>query len=86
MAFKVMTWNVENLFRPGAPSGPKTQAVYDENLDGLAAVINAEAPYALGSRRSATRTSWMIWNRACTAPGIGGYPSTRTAETSESRG
>ncbi len=48
MAFKVMTWNVENLFRPGAPSGPKTQAIYDEKLDGLAAVINAEAPHALG--------------------------------------
>jgi len=48
MAFKVMTWNVENLFRPGAPSGPRTQAIYDEKLDGLAAVINAEAPHALG--------------------------------------
>jgi hypothetical protein len=27
MAFKVMTWNVENVFRPGAPCGPKTQAM-----------------------------------------------------------
>jgi hypothetical protein len=34
-AFKVMMWNVENLFRPGAPSGPRTQAIYDEKLDGL---------------------------------------------------
>lgn len=48
MAFKVMTWNVENLFQAGATFGPKTQAVYDEKLDGLAALINAEAPQALG--------------------------------------
>jgi hypothetical protein len=48
MAFKVMTWNVENLFPPGSAFGPDTQAIYDEKLDGLAAVINAEAPHALG--------------------------------------
>src|SRR5262245_14143476 len=45
--FKVMTWNVENLFRPGAPSGPKSPAVYQQKLDGLAKRINAEAPDAL---------------------------------------
>lgn len=43
-----MTWNVENLFPPGSAFGPDTQAIYDEKLDGLAAVINAEAPHALG--------------------------------------
>jgi len=48
MTLKVMTWNVENLFQAGAPFGPKTQAVYYEKLDGLASVINAEAPHALG--------------------------------------
>ena len=30
--FKVMTWNVENLFRVGQPSGPTTAAVYDNKL------------------------------------------------------
>ena len=30
--FKVMTWNVENLFRVGQPSGPTTPAVYDNKL------------------------------------------------------
>ena len=48
VSFKVMTWNVENLFPPGSAFGPDTQAIYDEKLDGLAAVINAEAPHALG--------------------------------------
>jgi endonuclease/exonuclease/phosphatase family metal-dependent hydrolase len=45
--FKVMTWNVENLFRPGTPSGPRTQAAYDAKLQGLAATINDENPDAL---------------------------------------
>src|SRR5215210_6713087 len=46
--FKVMTWNLENLFKPGAPSGPKTQALYEAKLEGLAAVINAQTPDVLG--------------------------------------
>ena len=45
--FKVMTWNVENLFRVGQPSGPTTAAVYDNKLKGLANAINAQAPDAL---------------------------------------
>ena len=45
--FKVMTWNVENLFRPGEDSGPPDQATYEAKLDGLAAMIDAQAPDAL---------------------------------------
>ena len=45
--FKVMTWNVENLFKPGSPSGPPSQAVYDAKLQGLASTVNAQAPDAL---------------------------------------
>jgi endonuclease/exonuclease/phosphatase family metal-dependent hydrolase len=41
---KVMTWNLENLFRPGAPSGPRSEAAYQAKLQGLAAVINEQAP------------------------------------------
>jgi hypothetical protein len=45
--FKVMTWNVENLFRPGADAGPDTQAIYQAKLQGLAEMINSQAPDAL---------------------------------------
>jgi endonuclease/exonuclease/phosphatase family metal-dependent hydrolase len=45
--FKVMTWNVENLFRPGTPAGPPTQAVFERKLDGLASVIEDQSPDAL---------------------------------------
>jgi endonuclease/exonuclease/phosphatase family metal-dependent hydrolase len=47
VVFKVMTWNVENLFRPGADAGPTTEAVYQAKLEGLAATINGQAPDAL---------------------------------------
>jgi endonuclease/exonuclease/phosphatase family metal-dependent hydrolase len=45
--FKVMTWNVENLFRPGAAAGPVSEAVYEAKLRGLAATINDQMPDAL---------------------------------------
>jgi endonuclease/exonuclease/phosphatase family metal-dependent hydrolase len=45
--FKVMTWNVENLFRPGADGGPTSETVYQDKLAGLAGTINAQAPDAL---------------------------------------
>ena len=41
--FKVMTWNVENLFKAGSASGPATTAVYEEKRQGLASMI----PYHL---------------------------------------
>jgi endonuclease/exonuclease/phosphatase family metal-dependent hydrolase len=45
--FKVMTWNLENLFRPGSADGPTSDSVYQEKIAGLAATINAQAPDAL---------------------------------------
>jgi hypothetical protein len=50
--FKVMTWNVENLFRPDDPAGPESQSVYETKLEGLAATINAQALTRSASRRS----------------------------------
>jgi endonuclease/exonuclease/phosphatase family metal-dependent hydrolase len=47
MAFTVMTWNVENLFRPGHDSGPTTDDAYRDKLQRLAATINLQAPDAL---------------------------------------
>jgi len=45
--FKVMTWNVQNLFKPGAAAGPPTQGIFDAKIQGLAATINAQSPDAL---------------------------------------
>jgi hypothetical protein len=59
--FKIMTWNVENLFKPGASSGPPTQAIFDAKIQGLASTINAQSPDALalqeiGDPRGARRS------------------------------
>ncbi len=38
-SFKVMSWNVENLYLAGSQYGPTTEAEYNQKLNGLAAVI-----------------------------------------------
>ena len=47
VAFKVMTWNLENLFPPGTPSGPNTQGEYTQKLASLAETILALNPDVL---------------------------------------
>ncbi|MBC2905814.1 endonuclease/exonuclease/phosphatase family protein [Streptomyces cupreus] len=42
------TWNLENLFLPGGPSGPKDKAAYETKLAALAAVIAELDPTLLG--------------------------------------
>lgn len=42
------TWNLENLYRPGGPFGPKDKAAYDTKLAALAAVITELDPALLG--------------------------------------
>ncbi|MEU1267575.1 endonuclease/exonuclease/phosphatase family protein [Streptomyces sp. NPDC005799] len=42
------TWNLENLFLPGTPSGPKDKAAYETKLAALAAVITDLDPALLG--------------------------------------
>jgi hypothetical protein len=44
---KVMTWNVENLFRSGETGGPSAEAVYAAKRKGLARAINDQMPDAL---------------------------------------
>jgi hypothetical protein len=54
--FRVMTWNVENLFRPHTDAGPTSQTVYEAKLQGLATKVNAQAPAVLA-------LAWPIWRR-----------------------
>lgn len=44
----VGTWNLENLYRPGGPSGPRDKAAYETKLAALAAVITELGPALLG--------------------------------------
>lgn len=42
------TWNLENLYRPGSPYGPKDKSAYEAKLAALASVIGALDPALLG--------------------------------------
>ncbi|MEU9341010.1 endonuclease/exonuclease/phosphatase family protein [Streptomyces sp. NPDC048278] len=42
------TWNLENLYRPGSPYGPKDKSAYEAKLAALAAVIGPLDPTLLG--------------------------------------
>jgi hypothetical protein len=46
--FKVMTWNVENLFDVGDDDGPATQAELKAKIESLRAVIDQQKPHVLG--------------------------------------
>ncbi|MEP7288163.1 MAG: endonuclease/exonuclease/phosphatase family protein [Chloroflexota bacterium] len=45
--FNVMTWNVENLFPAGHPSGPKTVELYERKMATLTSTILGIAPDVL---------------------------------------
>ncbi|WP_369214957.1 endonuclease/exonuclease/phosphatase family protein [Streptomyces flavofungini] len=42
------TWNLENLYRPGGPYGPRDKAAYEAKLASLAATVGALRPSVLG--------------------------------------
>ncbi|MFJ9036438.1 endonuclease/exonuclease/phosphatase family protein [Streptomyces sp. NPDC102406] len=44
----VGTWNLENLYRPGGPFGPRDEAAYEAKLASLAATVNLLRPTLLG--------------------------------------
>jgi endonuclease/exonuclease/phosphatase family metal-dependent hydrolase len=44
---RVMTWNVQNLFEPGAEDGPPTEASFEAKLSSLAAVVDTAQPHVL---------------------------------------
>ena len=46
-AFTVMTWNVQNLFLPSHDDGPDDQAVFQQKIDSLTAVIDQQRPHVL---------------------------------------
>lgn len=45
--FKVMTWNLENLFVPSEAGGPGDATAFDRKLDALATTITRLAPTVL---------------------------------------
>ncbi|MGI9336868.1 MAG: endonuclease/exonuclease/phosphatase family protein [Gammaproteobacteria bacterium] len=65
--FKVMTWNVENLFSPGGSSGPGTQAAFEQKIETLAGVIDALAPDVLALQEVGDEAAFEALNNAVDA-------------------
>jgi hypothetical protein len=70
MTFKVMTWNLENLFRSGSEYGPKTKAPFTSSarlshrirLDlGLVGGTRSAPDFNLGVPPLAERRKWRVW-------------------------
>src|SRR5258706_8443100 len=47
IGFNVMTWNLENLFPVGHPSGPKTPEIYEKKMNNLSTTVLGIAPDVL---------------------------------------
>ena len=86
--FRVMTWNVENLFDVGDEDGPETQAQLKAKIESLRAVIDAQRPHVLAlqeigsesalGRLQAALTTPMP-HRAVAAPDDRGHPGRRSS-------
>lgn len=80
--FTAMTWNLENLFRVGQPSGPKTQEAYDAKMRNLATVILAIAPDVLAVQEVGNPAAFADLHNA-----LGGaYPHHRLSTFPDARG
>ncbi|KYC40242.1 hypothetical protein WA1_27300 [Scytonema hofmannii PCC 7110] len=80
--FKVMTWNVENLFRVGNEFGPKTQEEYTQKLKTLSDAILDLDPHVLAVQEIGDLEAF----EELVARLEGRYPHTRISEFPDPRG
>jgi predicted extracellular nuclease len=66
--FRVMSWNVENLFEVGADDGPETEAELAAKIESLRAVIDAQRPDVLGLQEIGSESVLERLQAALTQP------------------
>jgi predicted extracellular nuclease len=66
--FKVMTWNVENLFDVGDEDGPDTQAELKAKIESLRSVIDEQKPHVLGLQEIGSESALGKLQAALKAP------------------
>jgi len=72
---RIGTWNLENFFRPGNPSGPTTDEAYQAKLAALAATITALDPDVLAVQEVGDPAALQdLANK------LAGYPHVATAD------
>ncbi len=82
MVFKVMTWNLENLFEPGTEFGPDTQDKYQQKLAALAEVILGLDPDVLAAQEVGSPAAFHELVNLLQ----GRYPDLRLSAHPDSRG
>jgi hypothetical protein len=55
--FRVMSWNIENLFDVGDDDGPETAAQLNSKIESLRAVIDAQKPHVLALQEIGSETA-----------------------------
>jgi predicted extracellular nuclease len=66
--FRVMSWNVENLFDVGDEAGPETQAELDAKIESLRAVIDAQEPHVVALQEIGSENALARLQAALTKP------------------
>jgi endonuclease/exonuclease/phosphatase family metal-dependent hydrolase len=66
--FRVMTWNVENLFGVGDADGPATEAALAAKIESLRAVIDAQRPHVLALQEIGREDALQRLQQALTMP------------------
>ena len=64
--FRVVTWNVENLFDVGDDDGPETEAALSAKLESLKAVIDALNPHVVALQEVGSETALARLQQALT--------------------
>ncbi|MGH2414993.1 MAG: endonuclease/exonuclease/phosphatase family protein [Microcystaceae cyanobacterium] len=80
--FKVMTWNLENLFLPGTQFGPETQADYTQKLNTLTEAISTLDPDVLAVQEVGSPETFSDLIDQLD----GRYPHARLSNAPDSRG
>ena len=62
--FRVMTWNVQNLFEVGAEDGPDTTAEFNEKLRSLAELIDRTRPHIVALQELGTEPALVALQEA----------------------
>jgi endonuclease/exonuclease/phosphatase family metal-dependent hydrolase len=66
--FRVMTWNVENLFGVGDVDGPATEGALAAKIESLRAVIDAQRPHVLALQEIGREGALQRLQQALTLP------------------
>jgi endonuclease/exonuclease/phosphatase family metal-dependent hydrolase len=82
VTFKVMTWNLENLYRPNTQFGPKNQAEFEQKLACLAKIILRLDPDVLAVQEVGSKDAF----KDLVAQLEGRYPHTKLSGKPDPRG